>query len=102
MEIRLNKYLSEAGVCSRREADRLIESGKVTVDGKRAEMGMKISELLRTLQSRKSHMAIILDEFGGTVGIVTLEDIIEELVGEIWDEHDEVIENIKQFDSVRC
>ncbi len=44
MEIRLNKYLSEAGVCSRREADRLIESGKVTVDGKRAETGMKISE----------------------------------------------------------
>lgn len=53
---------------------------------------MKISELLRTLQSRKSHMAIILDEFGGTVGIVTLEDIIEELVGEIWDEHDTVVE----------
>ncbi len=53
---------------------------------------MKISELLRTLQSKKSHMAIILDEFGGTVGIVTLEDILEELVGEIWDEHDTVIE----------
>jgi len=44
MEIRLNKYLSDAGVCSRREADRLIESGKVTVDGKRAETGMKITE----------------------------------------------------------
>jgi len=44
MEIRLNKYLSEAGVCSRREADRLIESGKVTVDGKRAETGMKITD----------------------------------------------------------
>ncbi len=44
MEIRLNKYLSEAGVCSRREADRLIESGQVTVDGRRAEMGMKITE----------------------------------------------------------
>lgn len=43
MEIRLNKYLSEAGICSRREADRLIESGRVTVDGKRAEMGMKVS-----------------------------------------------------------
>lgn len=43
-EIRLNKYLSDAGVCSRREADRLIESGKVTIDGKRAEMGMKVSE----------------------------------------------------------
>ena len=40
--VRLNKYLSEAGVCSRREADRLIESGKVTVDGQRAQTGMKI------------------------------------------------------------
>lgn len=44
MEIRLNKFLSEAGVCSRREADRLIESGRVTVDGKRARTGMKITE----------------------------------------------------------
>ena len=40
--VRLNKYLSEAGVCSRREADRLIESGRVSVDGKRAETGMRI------------------------------------------------------------
>ena len=39
--VRLNKYLSEAGVCSRREADRLIESGRVSVDGKRAETGMR-------------------------------------------------------------
>lgn len=44
METRLNKYLSEAGVCSRREADKLIESGRVTVDGRRAEMGMKVTE----------------------------------------------------------
>ncbi len=44
METRLNKYLSEAGVCSRREADKLIERGKVTVDGRRAEMGMKVTE----------------------------------------------------------
>ena len=44
MEIRLNKYLSDAGVYSRREADKLIESGKVFVDGKRAEMGMKVSD----------------------------------------------------------
>ena len=42
--IRLNKYLSEAGVCSRREADRLIETGRVTVDGVRAVPGMKVSE----------------------------------------------------------
>ena len=41
-EVRLNKYLSEAGVCSRREADKLIEQGKVTVDGVRAEAGMKV------------------------------------------------------------
>jgi len=52
----------------------------------------KISELLRILQKNKAHMAIVVDEYGGTEGIATLEDIVEELVGEIWDEHDEVIE----------
>ncbi len=44
MEVRLNKYLSEAGICSRREADRLIESGRVTVDGKAATTGMKVTD----------------------------------------------------------
>ena len=58
---------------------------------------MKISRLLTLLQQTKSHLAVITDEFGGTEGIVTLEDVIEELVGEIWDEHDEVIEEIKKI-----
>lgn len=57
---------------------------------------VKIDDLLKILQSNKSHIAIVIDEYGGTLGIVTMEDILEELVGDIWDEHDEVVENIKQ------
>ena len=56
----------------------------------------KISDLLRILQRAKAHMVIVVDEYGGTEGLCTLEDIGEELVGEIWDEHDEVIEEFKK------
>ena len=50
----------------------------------------KIDELLREFQSAKCHMAFVIDEFGGLMGIVTMEDIIEELIGDVWDEHDEI------------
>lgn len=62
---------------------------------------MQIFDLLRMLQQRKIHMAVVVDEFGGTEGIVTMEDIIEELVGEIWDEHDEVKHYIQKLDAHR-
>ena len=59
---------------------------------------VKISELLRQLQNSKTHMAVVLDEYGGTAGIITMEDILEELVGEIYDEHDEIREYWHQVD----
>lgn len=55
---------------------------------------LKISKLLKLFQSTKTHLVILLDEFGGTEGLVTMEDVLEELVGEIYDEHDDVSEEL--------
>ena len=77
MEIRLNKYISDAGICSRREADRLIESGKVTVDGKRAEMGMKVTSSQVVCVGKKEIRPkdeIVLLAVNKPVGIVCTED----------------------------
>lgn len=57
----------------------------------------KVKDLLLELQQSKSHMAVVIDDYGGTAGILTLEDILEELVGDIWDEHDDIIEAVKKM-----
>lgn len=56
---------------------------------------MDVSNLLALLKSNQEHLAVVKDEYGGTLGIVTMEDILEELVGDIWDEHDNVVEAIQ-------
>ena len=58
----------------------------------------KVDDLLKKLQKEKSHIAVVVDEYGGTLGIVTMEDILEQLVGDIWDEHDEVVEELQELD----
>ncbi|MEE3415971.1 MAG: transporter associated domain-containing protein [Prevotella sp.] len=57
-----------------------------------------IDELFAELKRSRNLMAIVIDEYGGTAGIVTMEDILEEIVGEIYDEHDKVEENFKKID----
>ncbi len=62
----------------------------------------KISDLLKQLQKKKLHIAVVLDEYGGTLGLITMEDILEELVGEIYDEHDEIVNYFKDINETTC
>ena len=63
-----------------------------------APASLSMSSLLRQFRSSQSHLVILLDEYGGTEGIVTMEDVLEELVGEIYDEHDEVNEEVVEHE----
>ncbi len=85
------------GVIHIRDFNKYVVSGQKSVDLIVKEpvfvaKQMPISGLLKLMQAKKTHFAVVADEYGGTVGIVTMEDILEELVGEIWDEYDEVVE----------
>lgn len=83
-------------VHSREILERLIKGKEVSLKDMMSEMTfvhrtMKISNLLGQFQREKNHMAVVIDDYGGTLGLVTMEDLLEELVGDIWDEDDEVI-----------
>ena len=84
------------GVLNQKDFHNYIEGSKKTISDYVKPViyvagSMKVAALLKKLQLSKSHIAIIVDEYGGTAGLVTMEDILEELVGDIYDEHDEVM-----------
>ncbi len=83
-------------VQSRDILEKMIQGGEIDLRAMMSDVmfihrTMKISNLLGQFQKAKSHMAVVIDDYGGTLGLVTMEDLLEELVGEIWDEDDEVV-----------
>jgi gliding motility-associated protein GldE len=95
------------GILSAKDILPFIKNGKTLKDINLSEIvrkamfvpkTKKINNLLREFQSKKTHIAIVVDEYGGTAGLITLEDIIEEVVGEIWDEYDKEEDIIKKLD----
>ncbi len=91
------------GVIHHKDFYNKVKTGKATLSSMikpvvSVHKSIKISDLLKLLQKEKTHIAVIADDYGGTLGIVTMEDIIEELVGDIWDEHDEVVEEIVELE----
>jgi CBS domain containing-hemolysin-like protein len=78
--------------------DRQIDIGSLLRPATFVPEGKKIDDLLRQFQKEKSHMAIVVDEYGGTAGLVTLEDVLEEIVGEIQDEYDREVPLTQKVD----
>ena len=98
------------GILSAKDILPFIKNGKPRIDINLSEIvrkamfvpkTKKINDLLREFQSKKTHIAIVVDEYGGTAGLITLEDIIEEVVGEIWDEYDKEEDMINKIDENR-
>ena len=79
----IREYVKRKGQITHEDLDKLMREPFFVVGSK------KISDLLKVFQQKKQHLAVVIDEFGGTEGIITLEDILEELVGEIQDEEDD-------------
>ena len=88
-------YYKDFFSCEKIDAEQLKEIIKPVIFVAKTQ---KVNDLMKELQEKQMHLAIVTDEFGSTAGIVTLEDILEEIVGDIWDEHDEIIEEFKQID----
>jgi CBS domain containing-hemolysin-like protein len=63
---------------------------------------MKLDEIMNQFRNSQTHMAIVADEYGGISGIVTMEDVLEQLVGEIWDENDDIVNEWQEITPDRC
>ena len=80
------------------KTNKLLDLSKIARKPMFVPKAQKINDLLRDFQSQNTHIAVVVDEYGGTAGLITLEDIIEEVVGEIWDEYDKSEDSIKILD----
>ncbi len=92
--VHLKDFYTEKGITGKKLSEIMTEPVFVP-------KSIMISDLLKFLQKNKSHIAVVSDDYGGTLGIVTMEDILEELVGEIWDEHDDVVETFTKLQDNR-